>query len=51
MEIDYSRWLAAQEWLDDVERDARARYWASRLREQDRMMRMWEAITEGDNDD
>ena len=31
MDIDYSRWLAAQEWIDALEREARVAYWCGKM--------------------
>lgn len=47
----YSRWLAAQDWIDAAEREARLTYWQKRLEFERRVQRFLKDVAEGGRDD
>lgn len=47
----YSRWLAAQEWIDDIEREARVSYWLCRMVFEERVQRFLADVAGEDDDE
>ena len=47
----YSRWLAAQDWIDAAERDARVAYWCCAMEFERRVRAFLAAVRGEDNDE